>query len=544
MSQQPVVNISPAECPFCDDWEKRLRDVNKHIPLSETLVVTPSQFKHHVGAHMEQLALFAIPRGSSEEGEADSGSAAPEAGSDQSSLAISLPDPQTAMDLKACEEFLMKMNDNKLLVEYFKVPFQACRPTLEDISQALESGNYKTSTDFTQDFRQMMNQFTHDIRHLSDERALLLAHVMESSVEAPKAMATGIAEELRREFISFCTDRQRSALVASNLADKWRRWRAGSIPRAKFPPVTRVSPSTLEVAFVNNLGGVIRGYFYETATEDDLYAFVDCYEFLDHASLATSAQPIGYTHKYPFKLEICYGSQSSLGLYSARFLTETFGPFENLPLGLVFNVVSIPTSQQKQRSPLNDENDLEKGSDDDEVEQNRPKVIDYPAQGETSFEEMTKYLPTDERSAWNTIFQLPGTPPPVLTADTVAEQSSDEDDRLPALDEMPASLEATDNNSITSSSSKPNADSQDRGSAVGQEHSAEHHVSRAPVPSKSVIPVQKSEVGGLCPVCGLNYSANADVIGFPCRKHAAHVECGETLEYPHCPEWYVRRIFG
>jgi hypothetical protein len=91
MSQKQLLKLSSSDCPFCDDWEERLRAVNSHIPRSESLVVTPSQFQH-VGAHMEQLALFAIPRGYSEEGEADSANAAPQIDSDASSLDDDAPD--------------------------------------------------------------------------------------------------------------------------------------------------------------------------------------------------------------------------------------------------------------------------------------------------------------------------------------------------------------------------------------------------------------------------------------------------------------------
>ena len=52
MSQHALGKVSPSDCPFCDDWEQRLRSINTHIPLSDTLVVTQVQFKHHVGAHM------------------------------------------------------------------------------------------------------------------------------------------------------------------------------------------------------------------------------------------------------------------------------------------------------------------------------------------------------------------------------------------------------------------------------------------------------------------------------------------------------------
>ncbi|TVY73511.1 E3 ubiquitin-protein ligase RSP5 [Lachnellula suecica] len=196
MSQRPVVRISPADCPFCDDWEKRIRDINKHIPSSETLVVTPSQFKHHVGAHMEQLALFAIPRGYTEEGEADSGNAAPEAGSEGTSLGISVPDSNAAVELRACEDFMTNMLDDSLLNGYFNDPNQTCRPTLLELSQSLQSGKYKTATDFTQDFRQMFNQFSRDFRQLNNPS------------EAREF------ENLRKVFISFCADRERTYLSA------------------------------------------------------------------------------------------------------------------------------------------------------------------------------------------------------------------------------------------------------------------------------------------------------------------------------------------
>lgn len=62
-SQQLVDRISPGDCPFCDVWAKKLSATNPKQSQNETLVITPAQFRHHVCAHMEQLALFAIPRG-------------------------------------------------------------------------------------------------------------------------------------------------------------------------------------------------------------------------------------------------------------------------------------------------------------------------------------------------------------------------------------------------------------------------------------------------------------------------------------------------
>ena len=59
--QQSINKISPQACPFCDEWFVKLRDANPDL-AGETLVVTPAQFQHHVGSHMEQLALFALPK--------------------------------------------------------------------------------------------------------------------------------------------------------------------------------------------------------------------------------------------------------------------------------------------------------------------------------------------------------------------------------------------------------------------------------------------------------------------------------------------------
>ena len=59
--QQSVEKISPHACPFCDEWFVKLKDANPDL-AGEMLVVTLTQFQHHVGTHMEQLALFALPK--------------------------------------------------------------------------------------------------------------------------------------------------------------------------------------------------------------------------------------------------------------------------------------------------------------------------------------------------------------------------------------------------------------------------------------------------------------------------------------------------
>ena len=85
-SKQVVDRIPAADCLLCD-WESVLKQNNAPTSLDETLVVTVDQFRRHVGSHMEQLALFALPRNSGEQGaEGKSNEAAAAAGSNASSL--------------------------------------------------------------------------------------------------------------------------------------------------------------------------------------------------------------------------------------------------------------------------------------------------------------------------------------------------------------------------------------------------------------------------------------------------------------------------
>lgn len=78
-SEEPVDKMSAAACPFCDEWEADLTS-SKHDTtrafLNDGKVVQPygtiGKFRRHLGRHMEQLALFALPRYESGEIEDDS----------------------------------------------------------------------------------------------------------------------------------------------------------------------------------------------------------------------------------------------------------------------------------------------------------------------------------------------------------------------------------------------------------------------------------------------------------------------------------------
>ncbi|KAI0205182.1 hypothetical protein F4808DRAFT_274939 [Astrocystis sublimbata] len=60
----------PQDCPFCEDWVVRLQGKAEEMGSSFlNLKVSMSRFKRHVAAHQEDLALFAMPRNISLEGD-------------------------------------------------------------------------------------------------------------------------------------------------------------------------------------------------------------------------------------------------------------------------------------------------------------------------------------------------------------------------------------------------------------------------------------------------------------------------------------------
>jgi hypothetical protein len=79
--EEPVDKISPAACHLCNEWEANLLDSNqeaKRAFLNEGKKLEPygtlAQFRRHLGRHMEQLALFALPIDEVEEAEDQSDS--------------------------------------------------------------------------------------------------------------------------------------------------------------------------------------------------------------------------------------------------------------------------------------------------------------------------------------------------------------------------------------------------------------------------------------------------------------------------------------
>ncbi len=68
-SEEPMDQFPTTACSLCDEWEEQLKDPRqneKRAFLNDGKEVAPygtkAQFRRHLGRHMEQLALFALPR--------------------------------------------------------------------------------------------------------------------------------------------------------------------------------------------------------------------------------------------------------------------------------------------------------------------------------------------------------------------------------------------------------------------------------------------------------------------------------------------------
>ncbi|OAT14499.1 hypothetical protein BDBG_18058 [Blastomyces gilchristii SLH14081] len=77
ISRKPLDQIPAQDCPCCSSWIDRLKEHTEGLGLptstpDNVLTVILMVFKRHLASHLEQLALFAIPIGSSAEGEVDS----------------------------------------------------------------------------------------------------------------------------------------------------------------------------------------------------------------------------------------------------------------------------------------------------------------------------------------------------------------------------------------------------------------------------------------------------------------------------------------
>ena len=86
MCERPVEVIPATACPLCD-WDTIWRSrgaVAEQTPFPDTINVTAKAFRAHVGRHLEQLALFALPKiFNDEEADVESGRAEASLGSSE-----------------------------------------------------------------------------------------------------------------------------------------------------------------------------------------------------------------------------------------------------------------------------------------------------------------------------------------------------------------------------------------------------------------------------------------------------------------------------
>lgn len=284
MSQKPLLKVSPSDCPFCDDWDNRLRAVNPHISKEESLVVTPSQFEHHVGAHMVQLALFAIPRGHTEEGDADSGNVAPPMDSDALSLSEKSLAPMTVEQLRQyCEDILshslmesVKESLKNVEALPFHFPtFSLLVPTLgmmrvspmdlAMIHQKLKSGVYSHMNHFWLDI--LLYFAIHQIRSSVPELRLL--HSVNRQIFC----------QLWTEFPRGRTfpDAEPSYILDETFARvQWKLWRASQIKSQPGEDVLEACTLDIQIRKATK----IRRRFLKSTNFEEVFALVECYELV------------------------------------------------------------------------------------------------------------------------------------------------------------------------------------------------------------------------------------------------------------------------
>jgi FAS-associated factor 2 len=95
-----------------------------------------------------------------------------------------------------------------------------------------------------------------------------------------------------------------AAALLERKREQWRRWRATTIipePEAGAKDIVRLA---LKMPEASGAGRIVRR-FPASTTMEELYAFVECYEFIAGAGASSdekAAQPDGYQHQYKFRI--------------------------------------------------------------------------------------------------------------------------------------------------------------------------------------------------------------------------------------------------
>jgi hypothetical protein len=126
LSRKPLSQIPASDCPCCTSWNERLREYassrGKSIDIgSNTITVHPTIFKRHLGSHLEQFALFAIPIESANGETIDSNAAIEECQDSRSrrsmrfsdELWVDFPEADTAAVLPALAATVVKPDSDE-----------------------------------------------------------------------------------------------------------------------------------------------------------------------------------------------------------------------------------------------------------------------------------------------------------------------------------------------------------------------------------------------------------------------------------------------
>ena len=147
------------------------------------------------------------------------------------------------------------------------------------------------------------NEATRNIRIEQDN-----AYERSLAIDRERARQRQEAERLARE-------REAEAARQKKLAKQWRAWRKANLAPEPAPGTTNIVRVALKLP--ESLGGArVRRSFYDDATVEDLYAYVECCnvgtqeneeEDEDEGDENTAgsekvAKPQGYTHKYSFRI--------------------------------------------------------------------------------------------------------------------------------------------------------------------------------------------------------------------------------------------------
>ncbi|KAI9050906.1 hypothetical protein LZ554_005020 [Drepanopeziza brunnea f. sp. 'monogermtubi'] len=308
MSQRALVKMRPTDCPLCDDWEEKLRAINSHIPGTEALSVTTSQFQHHLGAHMEQLALFAIPRGYTEEGEADSGNAAPQMNFDSHSIQNSVASSSAAKALRHCEDVLNELAEHEqlpgsLLEPTTLPPFSVWirgqgkltvfRLSIPEIRQRLASGKYRNADAVWLDMTLMFS-----VHNTVRTRPLFMDgyHVVSIAFDR---LWTEYAGHSRTEVNRYDLEEQ----------IRWKLWKANTFPDDEDGDHEDNRPTvTLSVKMQN--GERATRIFDKSRYLEDVYTFVECYSLICARPFDFIARPLDNDDwEYHFMLRLADSSK-------------------------------------------------------------------------------------------------------------------------------------------------------------------------------------------------------------------------------------------